>query len=138
MIDRFGLLPAPVKTLFRVTELKLRAMLAGVKKIEAGPQGGRIVFGPEPKVDPAKLVRLIQQQHKVYRLDGRDKLRFIKDSPDAEARAAETVRDVARLIHRDLAHSLKYARHWTHGQPHSQQVGPDHRVADGDILELHA
>ena len=89
MIDRFGLLPAPVKTLFRVTELKLRAMPIGVKKIEAGPKGGRIVFGPEPKVDPAKLVGLIQQQHKIYKLDGRDKLRFIKELPDAEARAAE-------------------------------------------------
>ena len=89
MIDRFGLLPVPVKTLFRITELKLRALPIGVKKIEAGPKGGRIVFGSEPKVDPAKLVRLIQQQHKIYKLDGKDKLRFIKELPDAEARAAE-------------------------------------------------
>ncbi len=89
MIDRFGLLPVPVKTLFRVTDLKLRALPVGVKKIEAGPRGGRIVFGPEPKVDSAKLVQLIQRQAQVYKLDGRDKLRFIKDLPDAEARAAE-------------------------------------------------
>ena len=53
-------------------------------------------------------------------------------------RRGQTVRDVARLIHRDLAQSLKYARHWSHGQHHSQQVGPDHPVADGDILEMHA
>jgi hypothetical protein len=52
-------------------------------------------------------------------------------------RRGQTVRDVARLIHRDLAQSLKYARHWSHGQPHSQQVGPEHPVADRDILELH-
>jgi transcription-repair coupling factor (superfamily II helicase) len=89
MIDRFGLLPPPVKTLFRVTELKLRALPVGVKKIEAGPKGGRLVFGPEPKVDAAKLVELIQRQSRVYKLDGRDKLRFIKELPDAEARAAE-------------------------------------------------
>ncbi len=89
MIDRFGLLPVPVKTLFRVTDLKLRAIPIGVRKIEAGPNGGRIVFGPEPKVDAAKLVRLIQSQPKIYKLDGRDKLRFIKELPDAEARAGE-------------------------------------------------
>jgi transcription-repair coupling factor (superfamily II helicase) len=89
MIDRFGLLPVPVKTLFRVTELKLRAMPVGVKKIEAGPKGGRIVFGPEPKVDVTRLVRLIQSQPKIYKLDGRDKLRFMKDLPDAEIRARE-------------------------------------------------
>ncbi|HRD48968.1 MAG TPA: transcription-repair coupling factor [Candidatus Contendobacter sp.] len=89
MIDRFGLLPAPLKTLFRVTELKLRATPIGVRKIEAGPKGGRIVFGAQPKVDPVKLVQLIQQQPKVYKLDGKDKLRFIKELSDAEARAGE-------------------------------------------------
>jgi len=89
MIDRFGLLPEPVKNLFRVTGLKLRATPVGIKKIEAGPKGGRIVFGPEPKVDPAKLVRLIQHHHQVYKLDGKDKLRFVKELPDAETRVAE-------------------------------------------------
>ncbi|HRE55411.1 MAG TPA: helicase-related protein, partial [Candidatus Competibacter sp.] len=92
MIDRFGLLPEPVKNLFRVTSLKLRATPIGIKKIEAGLKGGRIVFGPEPKVDPVKLVRLIQQQHQVYKLDGKDKLRFIKELPDAEARVATVER----------------------------------------------
>jgi len=89
MIDRFGLLPQPVKTLFRITGLKLRVMPLGVRKIEAGPKGGRLLFGPTPKVDPVKLVRLIQQQHRIYKLDGKDKLRFIKELPDVEARAAE-------------------------------------------------
>jgi len=97
MIDRFGLLPVPVKTLFRVTELKLRALPMGVKKIEAGLKGGRIVFGPKPKVDAAKLVRLVQQQSRVYKLDGKDKLRFIKELPDAEARAAEVERVLAGI-----------------------------------------
>jgi len=86
MIDRFGLLPEPVKNLFRVTGLKLKATPVGIKKIEAGPRGGRIVFGPQPKVDPVKLVQLIQQQHRVYKLDGKDKLRFIGGLPDAESR----------------------------------------------------
>ena len=89
MIDRFGLLPTPVKTLFRVTELKLWAMPIGVRKIEAGPKGGRIVFGLEPKIDTIKLIKLIQQKPKVYKLDGKDKLRFIKILPDAEARSIE-------------------------------------------------
>ena len=89
MIDRFGLLPTPVKTLFRVTGLKLQALPVGVRKIEAGAKGGRLIFGPEPKVDAAKLVALIQRQSRIYQLDGRDKLRFIKELADAEARAAE-------------------------------------------------
>jgi transcription-repair coupling factor (superfamily II helicase) len=46
---------------------------------------------------PVKLVRLIQQQPNVYKLDGKDKLRFIKELPDAEARAAEVERVLAGI-----------------------------------------
>ncbi|MCU0836579.1 MAG: transcription-repair coupling factor, partial [Chromatiaceae bacterium] len=45
MIDRFGLLPEPSKNLFAITELKLKAQPFGIRKIEAGPAGGRILFG---------------------------------------------------------------------------------------------
>ena len=57
MIDRFGLLPAPLKHLFRVTELKLRALPLGVRRIEAGPMGGRLVFGPAPKICVCSISR---------------------------------------------------------------------------------
>ena len=86
MIDRFGLLPDPVKTLFQLTALKLRATPVGIRKIEVGGKGGRILFGPEPAVDVGKLLTLVQQQGKTYKLDGQDKLRFLKEMPDAEAR----------------------------------------------------
>ncbi|HQC73032.1 MAG TPA: DEAD/DEAH box helicase, partial [Candidatus Competibacteraceae bacterium] len=92
MIDRFGLLPAPLKHLFRVTELKLRALPLGVRRIEAGPKGGRLVFGPAPKIDPARVVRLIQRQPRVYKLDGQDRLRFLQELPDAAARVAAVER----------------------------------------------
>jgi transcription-repair coupling factor (superfamily II helicase) len=48
----------------------------GVRKIEAGENGGRIVFGPEPNVDPLAVIRLIQDKPNTYKLDGKDKLRF--------------------------------------------------------------
>jgi ribosome-interacting GTPase 1 len=53
-------------------------------------------------------------------------------------RAGDRVIDVARLVHADVAASLKYARIWGSGEFDGQQVGPEHRVADGDVLELHA
>src|SRR5215468_5334954 len=49
-----------------------------------------------------------------------------------------TVSDVARLVHQDVARSLKFARLWGSGAFDGQQVGPDHAVADGDVVELHA
>jgi ribosome-interacting GTPase 1 len=53
-------------------------------------------------------------------------------------RAGDRVLDVARLVHADVAASLRYARVWGSGEFDGQQVGPEHRVADGDVLELHA
>jgi len=52
-------------------------------------------------------------------------------------RAGQTVEDVARLVHQDLAHSLRYARVWGKSGFDGQHVGREHRVADGDVVELH-
>jgi len=53
-------------------------------------------------------------------------------------RRGNTVSDVARLVHQDVARSLRFARLWGSGAFDGQQVGPDHAVADGDVVELHA
>ena len=53
-------------------------------------------------------------------------------------RQGGTVRDVARLVHKDIAESLKYARLWGGGQFAGQQVSAEHQVSDGDIIELHS
>ena len=78
MIDRFGLLPEPVKTLFSVTELKQKAEKLGIKKIEANAGGGRIIFTQEPNINAEQLITLIQTQAQCYKFDGADKLRFVK------------------------------------------------------------
>jgi hypothetical protein len=52
-------------------------------------------------------------------------------------RAAQTVEDVARLVHRDLAQSLKYARMQGKSAFEGQHVGRENHLADGDIVELH-
>ena len=43
-----------------------------------------------------------------------------------------------RFVHRDIAASFKYARIWGDGSYDGQQVGRDHEVVDGDIVELHS
>jgi ribosome-interacting GTPase 1 len=53
-------------------------------------------------------------------------------------RRGQTVADVARLVHKDLARSLKYARVWGKGGFEGQHVGRTHPVGDGDVIELHA
>lgn len=52
-------------------------------------------------------------------------------------RGGQTIADVARLVHKDFAAGLRYARVWGAEVFDGQQVGQDHVVADGDIVELH-
>jgi ribosome-interacting GTPase 1 len=52
-------------------------------------------------------------------------------------RSGQTVADVARLVHREMAEEVKYARVWGRESFDGQQVGREHLVADGDVLELH-
>lgn len=76
LIDRFGLLPQPLKNLIRQTKLRQRAEQLGISRIEAGESRGRVLFDGTTKVDPLTLVTLIQTSPKHYRLDGADTLRF--------------------------------------------------------------
>ncbi len=98
MIDRFGLLPEPAKNLLAITELKLIVQPFGIKKIEAGPAGGRVLFAADTKVDPARLITLIQTKPKEYKLDGGDKLRFFRDLTDPAQRIAQVGRVVEQLV----------------------------------------
>ena len=88
MIDRFGLLPGPVQTLFHLATLKLQARPLGIRKIELGPRGGSLWFHPTPAIDPGVVITLIQTQPQIYRLDGQDKLRITALLPDAPSRLA--------------------------------------------------
>jgi hypothetical protein len=53
-------------------------------------------------------------------------------------RRGQAVADVARLIHKDIERSLKYARVWGHSRFEGQHVGPEHVLEDGDVVELHS
>jgi transcription-repair coupling factor (superfamily II helicase) len=86
LIDRFGLLPDPARMLFRVGEIKLRAAGLNVRRIEAGPRGGHVLFGDQTPVDPLALIRIIQADPGTFRLDGQHKLRFSLSLDDTERR----------------------------------------------------
>jgi transcription-repair coupling factor (superfamily II helicase) len=89
MIDRFGLLPEPIKNLMRQTELKLRAEKLGILKIDAGASSGRIEFSSNTSVDPLAIVQLVQQHPDRYRLEGATKLKFELDASDADKKLSE-------------------------------------------------
>jgi transcription-repair coupling factor (superfamily II helicase) len=86
MIDRFGLIPEPLKNLFAVTELKLKAQSMGIIKIEAGEGGGKLEFNDKPAVKPETIISLIQTQAKRFRLDGPTRLRFTLEQHERKER----------------------------------------------------
>ena len=60
------------------------------------------------------------------------------DDKPFTVRRGDTVHDVASLVHKDIANGLKFARMWGSDVFDGQQVGPDHLVADKDVVELHS
>jgi len=48
-----------------------------------------------------------------------------------------TALDAVGTVHRDFVERLKYVRIWGSGRFEGQQVPADHRLEDGDIVEIH-
>jgi transcription-repair coupling factor (superfamily II helicase) len=88
MIDRFGPLPPPAQTLFRVHRIKLRAAKLGIQRLEIGAETGIVEFSPAHRVDPGRVISLVQQGDGRYRLDGSHRLRLKLRAADERTRFA--------------------------------------------------
>ena len=70
----------------------------GVVKIRVGAKSATLDFGPQPKLEPIKLIKLIQSQPKVYKLEGQKRLNIIaKEFEDPKARQPGLSALLARL-----------------------------------------
>ncbi len=72
MIDRFGLMPEALQTLFKVSKLRCLARPLGLQKIEATAQGIKIHLGDQPNINVQRLIQLVQTQPKFYQLQGKN------------------------------------------------------------------
>jgi transcription-repair coupling factor (superfamily II helicase) len=89
MIDRFGLLPDPLKNLIRQTELKYVAEKIGIRKIDGGATSAKIEFSNDTQVDPMRLINLIQTKPLKYKLEGSHVLKINLDKSEADAKLDE-------------------------------------------------
>ena len=103
MIDRFGLLPEQVKTLFEVTSLKLKANSIGIRKLEASTDSGRVLFTDQPNIEPMTILSMIQSEPATYQFDGRQVLRFKYIMNDARQRIERVDALLDRLGRKDAA-----------------------------------
>jgi len=98
LIDRFGPLPPAAQTLFRVAALKLGATPLGIARLEVGPNGGLVQFGEDHRVDPARVIALVQTDPRRFRLDGSHRVRCTVEAetePERLLVARELIRALA-------------------------------------------
>ena len=88
MIDRFGLLPEPVKALFQIAEIRQLGEQLGLKKVEAGPTSGRLQFLQNTKIEPITIIKLVQENPSKYKLLNNDQLSFTMPMGSPELRLA--------------------------------------------------
>ena len=94
--DRFGKLPAQGQTLFDTHRLRVLAKPYGVAKIDAGPKLMSLSFKPNPPIDAAAIIALVQKNRHI-KLAGNEKLRIEREIAEPAMRAA-FMRDLLRSL----------------------------------------
>ncbi|BBO59852.1 transcription-repair coupling factor [Mycoavidus sp. B2-EB] len=87
LIDRFGQLPPPAQALIETHRLRIVAKTLGIVKIDMSESIVTLLFGPNPSVNPACIIALVQK-HRHIKLMGQDKLRIETQAQDLSARIA--------------------------------------------------
>lgn len=86
IIDRFGLLPDPVKNLFDTAVLKLKLSAMNIKKVEIGPAGGKFEFDENPNINFARFMELMNTYPKDYLMKGSNIFVVKREMPEDEQR----------------------------------------------------
>ncbi len=76
LIDRFGLLTAEIKNLFAIQKIKSQATQIGIQKISGSQETIRFDFNSQPKINTAKIIRLIQIKPNQYKLNQKNQLYY--------------------------------------------------------------
>jgi transcription-repair coupling factor (superfamily II helicase) len=97
LIDRFGPLPAEVKTLLKIMSIKRLCRVAQVEKIDAGPKGATISFRNNAFPQPTKLIGWIAQNAKTAKVRPDQKLVIMREWASAEERLTGAGQVLARL-----------------------------------------
>ena len=88
LIDRFGLLPQPVKYLFAVHQIRLKAEELGIAKIDVTKGGGLIDFLPDTPLQAITIIQMMQKQPTYYRMEGGQRLKVTVQLEESDKRLA--------------------------------------------------
>lgn len=84
--DRFGMMPNAAVHLFELAAIRLEASELGMKRIDINAAGARVEFTLNAKIDPMRLIQLVQHQSQIYKFEGPQHLRVKKDLSKTEGR----------------------------------------------------
>ena len=99
LIDRFGELPPQAQALTETHRLRIAGKPLGIAKLDAGAASIQLQFVPNPPLDPADIILLIQSDRS-FKLAGQDKLVWKKETPSLKERVA-AVRELFRRLRGD-------------------------------------
>ncbi|WP_374665695.1 transcription-repair coupling factor [Acinetobacter sp.] len=77
LIDRFGIPPQPVKQLFAVHQIRLKAEQLGITKIDISSHGGHIEFSPDTPVQAISIIQMMQKHPTFFRMEGGQRLKVM-------------------------------------------------------------
>ena len=97
IIDRFGTMPDPVKTLIDCHRLRIAAKPLGITRIDASAESVTLQFVPEPPIDSMKIIDLVQSR-KDTRFAGPDRLRVQAETADVSSRR-QLVEELLQKLH---------------------------------------
>ncbi|OAL80597.1 transcription-repair coupling factor [Acinetobacter sp. SFA] len=86
LIDRFGIPPQPVKQLFTVHQIRLKAEQLGITKIDISSQGGHIEFAPDTPVQAMTIIQMMQKHPTYFRMEGGQRLKVMVMLEDYQKR----------------------------------------------------
>ncbi len=93
LVDRFGPLPEQAAALVESHRLRILAQALGVARIDAPAEHVQIQFGPDPDIDAARVIELVQK-NRGWKLAGPSKLR----APIAGATLKERAQAVRQVL----------------------------------------
>jgi transcription-repair coupling factor (superfamily II helicase) len=96
LIDRFGELPAQAQALLETHRLRLLGKAIGVAKLDAGATSIQLQLVPNPPIDPADVILLIQSDRS-FKLAGPDRLAWKKETATLRDRVV-AVKDLLRRL----------------------------------------
>ena len=101
-----------------------------------------LMFSAEENVGEEELGTEIFQAlniMRVYTKSPRERLQDFKKQDPIVLSIGSTVGEAAHEVHKDLSQSLKFAILWgKSGKFEGQRVGRNHRLHDGDVIEIHS